>query len=149
MLSFNDVNRLSTKSRGINLSNLTFEMVSIFSDISQSKGLFVPIHDDDLGKAIENGAIAALWKSQKTLPSYTPNHFPVFFVEEPTKVLLQICEDYMRKLKQKEWEIMTKFAFYSPGLLNSLPYTYDIAVEEDRIKLIDTIKKYWDSSRRG
>ncbi|MBL5782137.1 hypothetical protein HV481_10185 [Bacillus sporothermodurans] len=78
MLSIKDINHLSNSMRGINQSNITFELVSIFSDFPQPKGLFIPIHDANLDKAIENGAIAAIWKENEPLPSYTPNHFPVF-----------------------------------------------------------------------
>ncbi|WP_268884630.1 hypothetical protein [Heyndrickxia sporothermodurans] len=42
---------------------------------------------------------------------------------------------------------MTKFAFYSPSLLNGSKYTYDIAVEDERLK--ETIKKYIEKSRKG
>lgn len=93
-----------------------------------------------MDKAIENGAIAAIWKENEPLPSYTPNHFPVFFVKQPIATLLTLCEDYKGKLNQKECETMTKFAFYSPSLLNSSKYTYDIAVEDERLK--ETIKIY-------
>ncbi|MGE8204178.1 hypothetical protein ACQKP0_06395 [Heyndrickxia sp. NPDC080065] len=149
MLSFNDVLLISTKTRGFHQVNYSFETVSIFSDLPQPKGLFFPIHDDNLGKAIENGAIASIWDEKQSLPSYTPNHFPVFFVKDPISRLLQLCEEYIGKSKQKECETMTKFAFYSPLLLNSLPFTYDIAVEEEQTKVIETIKKYLNQNRMG
>ncbi|GIN83800.1 hypothetical protein J6TS2_01860 [Heyndrickxia sporothermodurans] len=149
MLSFNDINRHAMETRGIHLASLTFNTVSIFSDLPQPKGLFIPIHDEDLGKAIENGAIAGIWNKNEELPSYTPNHFPIFLVDDPGEVLLKISEEYIRKLKQEECETMTKIAFYSPSLLNSLPFTYDIAVEADRLNVIETIKTYNNSKRRG
>ncbi|QQZ08034.1 hypothetical protein [Heyndrickxia vini] len=149
MLSFSDINQLSVSMRGINKSDITFELVSIFSDIPQPKGLFIPINDKNLDRAIENGAIAAIWKENEPLPSYTPNHFPVFFVNRPIATFLALCEDYNGKTNQKECETMTKFAFYSPSLLNGSNYTYDIAVEDERLKVIETIKKYLDKSRKG
>ncbi|OOP68232.1 hypothetical protein BWZ43_11520 [Heyndrickxia oleronia] len=149
MLSFNDVYHLSTHTRGIQQPDMKFDTVSIFSDELQAKGLFIPIHDKNLDKAIENGAIAAVWLNNESLPNYTPNHFPVIFVDDLVSAFHQLCEEYTRKVKQEEYETMTKFIFYSPELLNAQAFTYDIAVEEETDEFASLLENYIESKRRG
>jgi hypothetical protein len=150
MLTFFDVYQQFSNHRGIQDDSLNFEVVSIFGDGNLQKGLFVPLHSDQsLKRGIECGAIAAIWPKDREIPFFTPNHLPVFKVDNPLLAFKSIIETYMNKIKQEECEKMTKFVFFSPELLNNEPFTYDLAVKEAGQELISVVNKYINRNGRG
>ena len=74
--------------KGINDSVLHFHTVSTCSQVLQPNGTSIPLYRNsgELSEAIENGAIAAIWNEEKTLPSYTPSYFPLFLTNDYGKV---------------------------------------------------------------
>jgi UDP-N-acetylmuramyl pentapeptide synthase len=145
-LSLQDFTHLFERSRGAN-ENLVFQTVTDDSRASQPKGVFVPINQEsgELGEAIANGAIAAIWEKDKEIPRYTPNHFPIFFVSDLSDAVLKLLKFYVEKLDgdiEGKMEI-TNFDFLNKKLLNKNNETYDIAV------MLDQIKTQNNSERRG
>lgn len=130
-LTYNELAHLFPKRKGINDSVLHFHTVTAFSQVLQPKGIFIPLYKDsgELSEAIENGAIAAIWDEEKTLPSYTPSYFPVFL----TKDLWKGLEDMLNQLSEKisSSEIIesdqTTFCLFHKNSLNIIRDTYDIA----------------------
>jgi UDP-N-acetylmuramyl pentapeptide synthase len=130
-LALKDLASLFDKCRGIQ-DDLIFVTVSDQAHEAQSKGLFVSLKGEsgDLSEAIANGAIAAIWDQGKEIPSYTPNHFPIFFTPDPADAIVIILNRYIEKLNGETDEIMeiTNFKFSNKQLLNKNEETYDIAV---------------------
>lgn len=130
-ISFRDVATLFPNNRGVNDPSLCFESLAISSKIQQPKGLFIPLTPEsgELQEAIANGAIAALWDKQVTLPLYTPNQFPIFFTNDLRKGLERMMNMYDEKQveQNKIQSNKTKFLFFSDSLLNNELGTYDIA----------------------
>ncbi|UOQ43136.1 UDP-N-acetylmuramoyl-tripeptide--D-alanyl-D-alanine ligase [Halobacillus salinarum] len=68
------------------------------------QSLFIPIigesfdAHDFMKKAIQHGAVAALWQEDKPLPSYVPTDFPVFFVQDTTEALQKLAAFYLNKV---------------------------------------------------
>lgn len=99
MLTYHDVEKLLPEPEGIKGVPITFESITWQSSVEQHKGLFVVIAtDDDLQKAIANGAVAVIWPKGKDIPSYTPNHFPVFLAEDPSEALIQLIKKNKAKI---------------------------------------------------
>ncbi|HET7656672.1 MAG TPA: UDP-N-acetylmuramoyl-tripeptide--D-alanyl-D-alanine ligase [Bacillales bacterium] len=67
-------------------------------------GLFVPIVGERfdghqfLHQAIENGAVAALWQTDKEKPKDVPADFPVFLVNDTVTGLQQVAKSYLRSV---------------------------------------------------
>ncbi|MDV2888078.1 hypothetical protein RYX45_23225, partial [Alkalihalophilus pseudofirmus] len=79
--------------------------------------------------AIANGAVAAIWERGKNIPSYTPNHFPVFFTTDLAAAVRKLLQLYINNLNgetNNKMEI-TNFIFSNKKLLNKNNETYDIA----------------------
>jgi UDP-N-acetylmuramyl pentapeptide synthase len=145
-LSLQDFTHLYEHSRGAN-DNLVFQTVTDDSRAPQPKGVFVPLNQEfgELGAAIANGAIAAIWEKDIEIPRYTPNHFPIFFVSDLSDAVLKLLKFYVEKLDgdiEGKMEI-TNFDFLNKKLLNKNNETYDIAV------MLDQIKTQNNSERRG
>ncbi|MGV3466944.1 MAG: hypothetical protein ACO1OT_16835 [Heyndrickxia sp.] len=150
MLTIADLHDLFPNNQGIKLESIGFHNVSIFDKGELCKGLFIPLHSEQkLDKAIESGAIAALWPRDREIPFYTPNHFPIFIVENPLFALKQLCEHYIHKIEQEECEKMTKFILFSPELLNNHPFTYDLSEKGTGHKLQKTVMKLVNREERG
>lgn len=100
MLTYDDVEKVLPETEGIKGASISFECIVFSSTVKQSKGLFIQAgQDEDLQAAISNGAIAAVWPSQKELPVYTPNHFPVFLAEDGAlSAAVRIVEKYKHKM---------------------------------------------------
>ncbi|RWR08192.1 hypothetical protein QNH23_08485 [Siminovitchia fortis] len=100
MLTYEDVEKIIPETKGVKNAAISFGCIAFASNEEQPKGLFVQTgQDEDLQAAISNGAVAAVWPSEKELPFYTPNHFPVFLAQEgPLSAVLQILENYSRKM---------------------------------------------------
>jgi len=131
-LIYSDLANIFPKRKGTNDLNLTFNTVTAFAQVAQPKGIFIPLYNDsgELSKAIESGAIAAIWKEDKALPAYTPNDFPVFLINDLWKGLEAMLAQYRIKLASREMETseQTKFYFSLKNSLNEIENTYDIAV---------------------
>ncbi|WP_409253614.1 hypothetical protein V1502_06825 [Bacillus sp. SCS-153A] len=111
MLRFADVKRVVSASRGIDDPEILFEMVTSEADEKMSKGLFIALSDTELFQAIDKGAVGALWPKQAELPTWLPNHFPLFIADNIIEAVLQILDHYYYKTKQEEWGTMTNFIF--------------------------------------
>jgi hypothetical protein len=140
MLLHGDLALIFMEHRGIKDDNLAFQTVSAYSNIPQSKGLYIPLYGDsgELKTAIDNGAIAAIWPNDLSLPGYTPNDFPVFFVDNLWKGLMNMIVRYeMKRKANEEKENETSwFVLQDKSSLNKKPNTYDISVITKEIKKI-------------
>ncbi|MEY2191324.1 hypothetical protein AB7942_01145 [Neobacillus sp. BF23-41] len=130
-LALKDLEGLFDSSRGIQ-DDFLFTSVSDQANEAQPKGLFVSFNGmyGELSEAIANGAIAAIWNQEHDLPRYTPNHFPVFFTNDPADAIVTILKRYIEKLNGETDKIMaiTNFKFSNKKLLNKNNETYDISV---------------------
>ncbi|PGY10869.1 hypothetical protein [Bacillus sp. AFS031507] len=130
-LALKDLEGLFDSSRGIQ-DDFLFTSVSDQANEAQPKGLFVSFNgmNGELSEAIANGAIAAIWNQEHDLPRYTPNHFPVFFTNDPADAIVTILKRYIEKLNGETDKIMaiTNFKFSNKKLLNKNNETYDISV---------------------
>lgn len=137
LLAYGDLAELFPMMKGIQDQELFFHTVATNSDMPQFRGLFIPLKEQtaELNKAIENGAVAALWEEGKEIPRYTPNHFPVFFTNDLLKGLKDMMELYIEKITnaQKEELEVTNFLFSDEILLKERNLTYDIAVMAEKI----------------
>ncbi|MFP5109067.1 hypothetical protein ACSU6B_20240 [Neobacillus sp. C211] len=130
-LALKDLGGLFDSSRRIQ-DDFLFASVSDQAKEPQPKGLFVSYNgmNGELSEAIANGAIAAIWNQEYDLPRYTPNHFPVFFTNDPADAIVTILNRYIEKLNGETDKIMaiTNFKFSNKKLLNKNNETYDISV---------------------
>ncbi|MBT2722557.1 hypothetical protein [Bacillus sp. ISL-46] len=130
-LALKDLGGLFDSSCGIQ-DDFLFASVSDQANEAQPKGLFVSYNGmyGELSEAIANGAIAAIWNQEHDLPRYTPNHFPVFFTNDPADAIVTILNRYIEKLNGETDKIMaiTNFKFSNKKLLNKNNETYDISV---------------------
>ena len=130
-LTYNELANLFPNRRGINDSVLHFHTVTAFSQVLQPKGIFIPVYRDsgELNEAIENGAIAAIWDEEKTLPSYTPSYFPVFLTNDLWKGLEDMLNQLSKKISSSEIieSDQTTFCLFHKNSLNIIRNTYDIA----------------------
>ncbi|MDR6998000.1 hypothetical protein [Neobacillus niacini] len=149
-LVYNDVANFSHEVRGTHEPTLTFNTLTDQADAIQPKGIFVPLSKEsgELKEALANGAIAAIWHKEKKLPHYTPNHFPIFLVEDPGEAVRRILQQYIDKLDGETEKTMniTKFDLVKIELLNKNKQTYDIAVMLN--KLADKFNEAYQG-RRG
>lgn len=119
MLTYNDVKASLPDAKGIKEADFSFECIVFQSSESQQKGLFVSSNEDaDLQKAISNGAIAAVWPVDKELPFYTPNHFPVFFTNNPIDAIIELTEKHKTKLSLEGSSNKTKVKLPQEGVLS-------------------------------
>lgn len=144
LLAYSDIADLFIERRGIN-EDLVFSTVTDSADVLQPKGLFVAINEDSgtLSDAIGNGAIAAVWAKQTELPSYTPNHFPVFFTHDCHAALQIIIKIYFEKIigeLEKKMD-MTEFKISNKKLLNKNADSYDIAVMLKKINEWEVLRR--------
>ncbi len=150
MISYKHVYALFPKVRGYQPFSTCFETVSIFSTTQQPKGLYVPIQaEDSLKDALYHGAIATLWEREKKLPSFVPNHFPVFFVDHLLDSLLKVTEQYIEKLKKGSDKKTTSFIFYDQIDKNATHKQYTLNNEKERKQLLDVMRQYAEKTGRG
>ncbi len=140
-LTYNELAYLFPKRKGINDSVLHFHTVTAFSQVLQPKGIFIPLYKDsgELGEAIENGAIAAIWDGEKALPSYTPSYFPVFLTKDLWKGLGDMLNQLSEKISSSEIieSDQTTFCLSHKNSLNLVENTYDIAEVLKELKEIN------------
>jgi hypothetical protein len=140
-LAFNDLVTLFPDFKGVREAEHKYFTVTDSANTLQTKGLFIPLNDNsgELLDAIANGAIAALWDKGKPVPRYTPNHFPIFFTDNPARGVRDLVSFYFEKLDGdivKEMD-MTKFVILNKKLLNENKETYDIAIMLEKIAKIE------------
>ncbi|MEW9050375.1 MAG: hypothetical protein AB2392_04410 [Neobacillus sp.] len=130
-LAFNDLSALFVDRTGIKEADHEYYTVCDRADVSQHRGVFIPLNEEAGGllEAIANGAIAVIWDRQRDLPHYTPNHFPVFFTDDPIIAAGRLLQTYIQKLDGDRIDKMktTTFVFFNKELLNENKQTYDIA----------------------
>lgn len=137
-LLYSDLIPLFSKRLGIEEPTIKFNTISAFGNISQPKGIFIPLYDNtkELGKAIENGAIAAIWKEDIPVPDFAPNHFIIFYTNDLWKGLKSMLETYQRKLEQSKSNEQNEKAniyFIDKSSLNEKENTYDIQDLENKL----------------
>ncbi|AWP36619.1 MAG: hypothetical protein SOH59_01355 [Heyndrickxia faecalis] len=141
MLSFGDTAHLFSLGRGMEMA-LEFATVSVFADVNQPKGLYVPFSEPDINRAIAHGAIAALWKNDAPVPRYIPNDFPLFMAEDVSVAFTQLVQFYLKKMESKDLDMKTTFIFYGPELREKNPHTYDLADAENRKRLLCACRRH-------
>jgi hypothetical protein len=121
MLTLKDVKQICPMQRGTQLEGITIHAVSTNSETGLSKGLFVPLSLDNeeniesLKKALNNGAIATLWKKDEAVPAFLPTDFPVFFVEDYIESFEMVVKHYIDSYSMKRNEtVHTQFLFSIP-----------------------------------
>jgi hypothetical protein len=136
-LAFKDLADLFTDSKGVKNADHMYHTVSDKANVLQPKGLFTPVNENsgDLLEAIANGAIAAVWNKKIMLPRYTPNHFPVFFTDDPIDAVGKVLYYYTEKIDgdRTEQMNMTNFLLFNKKLLIDNIDTYDIAVMLEKL----------------
>lgn len=131
-ISYEDLSKIFTTAIGIKEHNLEFQTVSILAQEYQPRGLYIPLGSTygDLQIAIANGAIGALWKKGDGVPKYTPNHFPIFFVDDYLDAIEEILIQYKKNINMEDnlKTDTTNFPFLDEKLLKVFYETYDNAV---------------------
>jgi hypothetical protein len=131
-LAFNDLVTLFSDFKGVKEADHLYFTITDNAAVAQPRGLFIPLNDNsgELLDAIANGAIAAIWERNKPIPKYTPNHFPIFFTDNPIEGMTQLLRFYYEKINGDNAKKMnvTKFVFLNKKLLKENKETYDIAV---------------------
>ncbi|MCM3089491.1 MULTISPECIES: hypothetical protein [unclassified Cytobacillus] len=147
-LTYQDLAELFPAVKGIKDHKLEFHTVASSSTDQQPKGIYIPYREaGNLKEAIEKGAIAAIWNEDTETPSYTPNHFPIFYTNDLTKGLKDIMELYLNKLSKAEESVnTTNFLISDEESLKENESTYDIAVMAERLAEAAEIGK---QERRG
>ncbi|SIS37934.1 UDP-N-acetylmuramoyl-tripeptide--D-alanyl-D-alanine ligase [Salimicrobium flavidum] len=85
--------------------NIRIESVMTDTRIEQKGSLFIPIVGENfdahsfLDKAIENGAVAALWQKNMEFPADIHEDFPVFFVEDTVSAMQLLANEYIRRIQ--------------------------------------------------
>ncbi|OLS42011.1 hypothetical protein [Bacillus sp. MRMR6] len=137
-LAFNDLSAMFVDRTGIKEADHEYYIVCDRADIPQQRGVFMPLNEEsgELLKAIANGAIAVIWDRQRELPHYTPNHFPVFFTDDPIIAAGRLLQTYIQKLDGERIDKMkiTNFVLFNKELLKENKQTYDIAVMLEKIR---------------
>lgn len=149
-LTYGELAKLFPNKYGIQDYELYFHTVASNSAVLQPKGLFIPFEEGSgkLSQAIENGAIAALWDEKESIPSYTPNHFPIFITNDLLKGLKDMMELYIENISymnQTRIEV-TNFLFLDEVRLKETESTYDIAVMSEKIL---TVREQLQSGKEG
>ncbi|WP_066066521.1 hypothetical protein [Neobacillus soli] len=147
-LAFKDLASLFADRQGIE-DDMVYYTVTDQANVVQPKGLFIRLTEEsgELSEAIANGAIAAIWDQENRVPQYTPNHFPIFFTNDPAVAIRNLLNLYNEKIDGETDEKMeiTNFKFTQKKLLNKNKETYDIAVMLKKV----TNKSDIANERRG
>ena len=137
MLTYEDMVQLFPSKKKFVDPSIHFHTVSAFSHYSQPKGIFIPLYHDsgELQEAIANGAIGTLWECDNALPSYMPNHFFVFYVNDLWKGLKNMLEKYHEIIMSNDQGNYTRFLLENESNLNKMNQPSDIP------SLIKMVKK--------
>jgi len=123
MLTYSDVVKLYPHTRGIKVDTLVYRTVTLDSSIQQAKGLFIGSQrDKDLLTAIGNGAISVIWPKDIPLPVYTPNDFPVIYVDDSIEAMVKLVRNYTEKMTMKKRGDATIMIFTKEELQKSSMY---------------------------
>lgn len=119
MLTFRFIKELFPFTLGVNDGSIYFRYVTTNHSKSVQKGLYIPLNQIDdtnlLKEAINHGAIAAFWQKDKPIPSYTPNQFPIFLVEDMFAAIHLLMKKYDEYIEQNnEMNEKTIFLISSP-----------------------------------
>lgn len=104
-LSITEIKDIFPDHKGALDSEITIHEVYTDSRKQTNKGIFIPIVGDHfdghdfLKSAINNGAIAALWKKERQIPAYVPTDFPMFFVNDTLNGLQTLASVYLERTK--------------------------------------------------
>lgn len=103
MLTYSDVVKFNPHTRGVKVNTLVYRTLTFDSSIQQAKGLFIGSkRDGNLLRAIGNGAISVIWPKDIPLPDYTPNDFPVIFVDDSIEAMVKLVHKYTEKMTMKK-----------------------------------------------
>ncbi|MGG3736461.1 hypothetical protein [Aeribacillus pallidus] len=149
MLTFQDVSTVCPNFRGAKDEQIRFHSLLLDLSLNGEKGLFIALTSFDILKAIEQGAIAAMWPSNQPLPAAVPTLFPVFFVERVDEALLTLLKTYLQKLNKEEWEQMTNIVFTKDKLLNDWIKTYDRAIKKEIFRCITKLQQHINRKKGG
>ncbi len=118
-LSYELAEKIFPDPLGFKDTELQFYTASANSEDEQPHGLFIPLtcNEEELMNAIHNGAVAAVWNPEKKVPSYTPNHFPIFLSKNMKEDVIKMLELYLETVKQDTNQV-THFLFAEKNLVN-------------------------------
>lgn len=128
---------------------LKFYTISAYANSPQPKGIFIPLYNTsgELLKAIENGAVAALWNTEIPIPPYTPNQFIIFYTDDLWKGLKNMVELYRKNYEYdlEKTERIT-FNFLAGNSMKVIDNTYDLAIA---VKELDTLLEGKNIQKEG
>jgi hypothetical protein len=125
------------ETRGIEYDEIEFNELFINPSIKVDKGLFVLIESKDadmkLKEALYNGAVGAIWPNNHSIPTFLPNHFPMFLVDDSLEALQFVLE----KIKGDTFKNVSLSYNLEGSTHNDENGTYDNSViaEIERMKL--------------
>jgi UDP-N-acetylmuramyl pentapeptide synthase len=102
-LGYKTLTEIFTNTLGIRDPELQFYTVSAIGTVQQPRGLFIPLfnNEDALMDAINNGAVAAIWKEDLPPPAFTPNLFPIFKTKNMKEDVKKMFELYLEGIKKE------------------------------------------------
>jgi UDP-N-acetylmuramyl pentapeptide synthase len=152
MLLYRHVKELFPSTKGIQEDTLPFQTVYVNPDETVSKGLYIPVlvskdceFSDCLLKAINGGAIGAIWPNDKQIPKFVPNHFPTFMVDDTLEAIEKLVDFYEDNLPA----FNTNFKLSITGTHNEGNFTYDSPVTDRLTKLTDRIENVRGKTMEG
>ncbi len=152
MLLYKHVKELFPSSKGIKEDTLPFLTVYISSNEIVTKGLYFPIFDstekqysDNLLEAINGGAIAAIWPNNLPIPTYVPNHFPTFMVDDTLEALEKLVDFYGENIPM----LKTEFRLSKTDNHNEGNFTYDSPVTHKLKTLSNRIEELKGKTQEG
>lgn len=90
--------------QGDTQTNLSIDEVTTDSRVKTSNSLFIPLigdvfdGHDHVRQAIDQGAIATVWRKDLPLPDDISNEFPVFYVSDTLDALQNLAINYRNKI---------------------------------------------------
>ncbi|WP_147531929.1 hypothetical protein [Bacillus marasmi] len=146
-LDFSMMMQVFTKVVGLNDTELKFQSISTTGNIEQPKGLFLPVlgNGDELLKAINHGAIAAVWDASIPIPKYKPTYFPFFLTDNLLTNVERMLSLYKEKVLQEE-DVKQMSILVDVELLKEKISTYD---NSNQFKQILQHMEALAASRRG
>jgi uncharacterized membrane-anchored protein len=148
MLTYSELKSLFTETRGITDNMIEFHTVFIDPNKKVNKGLFISLSDtnreEELKKALYNGAIGALWNKDLKIPGFLPNHFPLFMVENSVTAIQNVLEFCREREENSGCEIDTRISLSYGNTHIDEANTYDSAV----INQINDLKNSYEERRK-
>jgi len=153
MLLYTELKSILPKTKGIEDSQLAFQELYIDSTRKVSKGLFLSVPSESeeelLKEALYNGAIGAVWPLNKKVPSFLPNHFPLFLTNNALDALKEVIHFYENFTERNRYEIMSKITLSYRKTHNGKNNTYDSAVMEEIQHIEDELSTILKHVERG